>query len=192
MAIRDIDSEYKRMLDNYSSTTSSSIIFNLGRPSSKVRSAGVVDNPIRLYGSKVMKKMKKHGFGKEELYGLTKAVRNPIAVFKNNDRPSNFSILTTLKTKNGNFLVAVETGSGTDSKFNIVTTLFGKGKGNVVDWINKGKLRYVDKKKALNYLRLAAPIAAATNNRELISATNIVRRFRNNKSFRENLANAVQ
>lgn len=39
----------------------------------------------------------------------------------------------------------------------------------------------MDKKKALNYLYLAAPIAAASNNKELISSTKIVKSFRNKK-----------
>lgn len=123
--------------------------------------------------------MKKHGYSAKELSGLPKAVRNPIAVFKNKEG-SNYSILTTLKTKNGNFLVAIKQGVDSDSDFNIVASVFGKGKDNVVDWINKGYLRYVDKNKALHYLHLEAPIATATNNKELLSAANIIRKFRNN------------
>lgn len=192
MAVRDIDNLFERQLEAFSSSTADRTIFNLGRPSGKVRSAGVSDKPIKLYGSKVMKKIRKHGFGKEELRGLTKSVRNPIAVFKNNERPSNYSILTSLKTRNGNFLVAIEMGSGADAKFNIVTTVFGKGKTNIIDWINRGRLRYVDKKKALNYLHLAAPIAAASDNQGLISAAKIVKRFKNNKTSGSILSNAVQ
>lgn len=190
--VKEIDELFEEQLSKFSPKTADRTIFNLGNPSNKVRSAGVFDKPIKLYGSKVMEKIRKHGFDKDELRGLTKAVRNPIAVFKNYERESNFSILTTLKTKNGNFLLAIETGSGSDADFSIVKTVFGKGESNVIDWINKGYLRYVDKKKALNYLHLVAPIAAASNNQELNSAAKIVKSFRNNKFSGRILSNSFQ
>lgn len=177
--IRSVDEIFDKQISSFTANDADKIVFNLGNPSRKVLSAGAMNKPLKLFGSKVLKKMKKHGYGIEELKGLPKAVRNPIAVFKNKSG-SNYSILTTLKTNNGNFLVAIEQGRGIDANFNVVTSVFGKGKENVVDWINKGYLRYVDKKKALRYLYLEAPIATAANNKELLSAANIVRSFRNN------------
>ena len=44
---------------------------------------------------------------------------------------------------------------------------------------NKFDETYIDKEKALNYLHLSAPIAEASNNQELVSATNIVKNFEN-------------
>ena len=44
-----------------------------------------------------------------------------------------------------------------------------------------GKLEYVDKEKALNYLHHSAPIAEALSNPRLISATNIIQNFENPK-----------
>lgn len=87
--------------------------FNLGNPSEKLLSAGIADKPIRLHGSKVIKKMKKHGFALEELRDLPRAVANPIAVFDNLGKEGNRSVLTELKTANGNFLVTIDLGKGT-------------------------------------------------------------------------------
>ncbi len=139
-----------------------------------------------------MAKMNKHGFRKSEIRGLSKAVRNPIAVFKNKDRNGAYSVLTTLKTRDGNFLVTLDLGKGGDADLNMISSIFGKNGVSVVGWINKGYLRYVDKKKALNYLHSAAPIAAASDNQGLISAAKIVKRFKNNKISGSILSNAVQ
>ena len=38
-------------------------VLSLGRPSAILQSAGVKDMPMKLYGNKVMKKMRKHGLG---------------------------------------------------------------------------------------------------------------------------------
>lgn len=178
--IKDIDVRFEKDLASYSKITADKIIFRLGRPSRKVLSAGVMDKPMKLYGSKVAKKINKHGYSINELRGLTKAVRNPIAVFKNKADKGDYSILTDLRTKNGNFLVTLKIGKGQDADFNIVSSVFGKGHSNVVRWINSGYLRYVDKKKALKYLHLAAPIAAASSIQELSSAAKIINNFKNN------------
>lgn len=180
--IKDIDVLFEKDLASYSKITADKIVFHLGRPSRKVLSAGVMDKPMKLYGSKVAKKINKHGYNINELSGLTKAVRNPIAVFKNKIGKGNYSILTSLRTNNGNFLVTLDIGKGSDANFNIVSSVFGKGHSNVVRWINSGYLRYVDKKKALKYLHLAAPIAAASNIQELYSAAKIINNFRNNNT----------
>lgn len=177
--IRSVDEIFDKQISSFTANDADKIIFNLGNPSRKVLSAGAMNKPLKLFGSKVLKKMKKHGYGIEELKGLPKAVRNPIAVFKNKSG-SNYSVLTTLKTKNGNFLVAIEQGKGHDAEFNVVTSVFGKGKENIVDWISRGYMRYVDKKKALNYLNLEALSATAADRKELLSAANIIRKFRNN------------
>lgn len=178
--IKDIDVRFERDLTAYSKATSNSITFHIGSPSQKVLSAGVANKPIKLYGNKVAKKINKHGYKINELSGLTKAVRNPIAVFKNKAGKGNYSILTNLRTKNGNFLVTLDIGKGNDANFNIVSSVFGKGHSNVVGWINSGYLRYVDKKKALKYLHSAAPIAAASSIQELSSAAKIINNFKNN------------
>lgn len=140
---------------------------------------GVADLPIRLHGSKVIKKMKKHGFSASELRDLPQAVANPIAVFDNLGRTGNRSVLTELKTQNGNFLVTIDLGNGSEADFDIVSSVFGKNNKSVLGWLNSGKLRYVDKKKALNYLHLSAPIAEASENSELSSAAKVVDKFGN-------------
>ena len=73
----------------------------------------------------------------------------------------------------------------------MVTSVYKKGDYGVINWINKGYLRYVDRKKALRYLHSAAPIAAASDIEELKSAAKIVTFFSNPKFLNRNLANNV-
>ena len=144
-SVKDIDEKFEKQLKGFTPSNANQITFNLGRPSIKVLSAGMSDKQIRLYGNKLMAKMNVHGFSKDEVHGLPRAVRNPIAVFKNLERDGAYSVLTTLKTRDGNFLVAIDIGKGGDADVNMVSSVFGKNSTSVVGWINKGYLRYVDK-----------------------------------------------
>ena len=153
----------------------------LGNPSDILLSAGVENKPMKLYGNKVIKKMKKHGFALEELRDLPKAVANPIAVFNNYGQEGNRTILTELQSQGKNIMVAVTLGkNGVDVDFNIVSSVFGKGENNIADWINKGYLSYVNKEKALNYLHFSERrISEASEKPELLSAAKVVKDFEN-------------
>lgn len=201
----EVNERFNEQLGGLTADNADNVVLSLGRPSKVLLSAGVENKPMTLYGNKVIKKMRKHGFALEELRNLPRAVADPIAVFNNYGENGNRSILTELKTLRGNFLVSVNIGKGADVDFNIVSSVFGKGSGNVADWINKGYMTYVDKEKALNYLhhsalravtsdssRLSsedpavlshqsAPIAATAANAEFSSAAKVVENFENPK-----------
>lgn len=206
----EVNERFNNELGGLTADNADNVVLSLGRPSKVLLSAGVENKPMKLYGNKVIKKMRKHGFALEELRNLPRAVADPIAVFNNYGENDNRSILTELKTLRGNFLVSVNIGKGTDVDFNIVSSVFGKGSGNVADWINKGYMTYVDKEKALNYLhhsalravtsdssRLSsedpavlshqsAPIAATVANAEFSSAAKVVENFENPKPESKN------
>lgn len=177
-----VNDAFNEALGKLTEENADGVTLMLGRPSEVLRAAGVEDKPMKLYGNKVIKKMKKHGFALAELKNLPEAVANPIAVFDNYQKEGNRSILTELKTSNGNFLVTIDLGKDADVDFNIVTSVFGKGNNNVVDWINKGYATYINKEKAQEFLsHQSALIAATAANSELDSAANIVENFENPK-----------
>ena len=177
--LKKTNDKFNEQLETFTIETADRYNFNLGRPSSVLLSAGIENKPIRLHGSKVAKKIRKHGFQATALRDLPKAIAHPIAVFDNLGREGNRSILTELKTDNGNVLVSIDLGRGTEVDFNIVSSAFGKKSKGILGWINGGKMKFVDKEKALNYLHLSAPIAEASDNAELLSAANIVKEFEN-------------
>lgn len=173
-------------MEVFSTNKSDDFVFTLGNPSAKLLAGGVINKPIKLYGSKLYKKMVEHGFDAMELRNLPVAMRDPIAVFNNYGKLNERAILVELKTKDGNFLVSVKVGRGIDADFDIITSAFGKKNDSVLKWINKEKLTFVDKEKALIYLYLAAPIAAAADKEGLNSAANIIKDFQNPKLPKEN------
>lgn len=177
--IEETNERFNEELKNFTEENADKVHFNLGMPSAVLVAGGVENKPIKLYGSKLLAKVKKHGFTISELHNLPLSVASPIAVFNNIDRKGNRSVLTELKTENGNFLVTIDLGKGEDADFDIVSSVFGKNDSSVVNWINKGYATYIDKEKALNYLHLSAPIAEASNSSELSSATKIVESFEN-------------
>ena len=177
--LAEVNERFNEQLDGLTEENADSVTLSLGRPSAVLRAAGVEDKPMKLYGNKVMKKMRKHGFTLPELRDLPRAVADPIAVFKNYGKEGNRSILTELRTEQGNFLVTLTLGEGHDVDFNIVTSVFGKGGSNIVDWINKGFATYINKEKALDYLHHSALKAVTSDSQELVSAANVVRNFEN-------------
>ena len=135
-----VNERFNEELSNLTEENADKVTLWLGKPSKVLLAAGVEDKPMKLYGNKVIRKMKKHGFSLEELRDLPRAVADPVAVFNNYQREGNRSILTELKTQQGNFLVSVNIGKDADINFNIVRSVFGKGNENVVAWINNGSV----------------------------------------------------
>lgn len=170
--LEEVNERFNEGLGKLTEENADKLVLSLGRPSAVLLSAGVSDKPMKLYGNKVVKKMKKHGFALDELQDLPRAVANPIAVFENYGKEDNRSVLTELHTEQGNFLVTLSIGQGHDIDFNIVTSVFGKGKDNIIDWFNRGFATYVDKQKTLDYLHHSALKAVTSNNRERGKALN--------------------
>lgn len=176
----EVSNRFNAELAQLTEENSDSTIFSLGMPSSELIAGGVAPKLMRLYGNKVIKKMKKHGFALSDLLDLPKAVAQPIAVFSTH-RDGSHAILTELKTDEGNILVTLEVGKGgADVDFNLLTSTYGKSHGKVVQWLNSGKATYINKEKALEYLASApAPIAGAKQAQELSLATKVVETFDN-------------
>ena len=158
--------------------------FNLGNPSNIVLSAGLPNKPYKLHGDKIIHKAKKHGYRPQDISNLPKALANPIAVFKGEN--DIFNILTELEINGRKVLVGVETAKDNEINFNFIATVFGKREYSIVKWINQKKGTYYNKEEALNYLRSSAPIADATYNSELDSATKVIQEFENPKLPGEN------
>lgn len=156
-------------------------ILNVGTPSSILLACGIENKPIRLYGAKLLSKVRKHGYDLDDLKNLPLAMSEPIAVF-DGSKPNSFAILTELRVGDNNILAALSVGKGGhDVDFNIISSVYDKRGDSVARWVNDGKMLWVDKKKALDYFSVSAPIAEAQNNQELISTANIIQNFQNPK-----------
>ena len=174
-------------------TLSDKSVLNLGSPSVPLLASGIENKPLRLYGSKLLAKINKHGYKPEYVRDLPLAVHNPIAIFTGS-HPDSFAILTELNIDGNNVLVTLGVGKGGDVDFNIISSVYGKKGNNVLNWINGGKLLYADKEKALDYLHHSTPIVATSESKTdesqddvLNSAAKIVKDFENPTISDENL-----
>ena len=174
----DVNRRFNEQLKSLNKENAQSTILNLGNPGAVLLSSGISDKPIKLYGNKLLKKMSKHGFSIADVQDLPLKINAPIAVFQGSVDNS-FAILTELKIHGNNILASLSIGKGNDIDFNIVSSVYGKADNSIVSWITKGKTIYVDKEKALNYLRISAPLAEAQDNQELSLVTNIIKNFEN-------------
>lgn len=128
----DADERFNRELDELTEENANSKRFNLGNPSPILQSAGIADKPMILYGNKIIKKAKKHGFSIQDLKGLPNAIQNPIAIFAGTDAGSH-AILTELKIGDQNVLVALSVGKNNMVEFNIVRSVYNKeSKGKLI------------------------------------------------------------
>jgi hypothetical protein len=156
-------------------------VLMLGSPSQVLLSTGIKNKPMKLYGTKLIAKAKKHGYEPADIKNLPSAVASPLAVFTGS-HPDSFAILTVLKIKGNNVLVSVSPSNDVnDVDFNIISSVYDKKANSVLRWINEGKGLYYDKEKALTYLRHSTPIVETTDKQELDSAAKIVNSFENPK-----------
>ena len=183
--MEEVNQRFNEELAELTEENAQSKILYLGRPNEILSSVGIPDKELKLYGNKLIAKSKKHGFDVNEVKDLPQFMDTPIMVFSGS-QPNSFAILTELPLNGKNVLVSIGVGKGVDVDFNIVTSVYGKKDDSIIRWINSGNLLYVDREKALNYLRIPAPIAGAQDNSELLSATNIVENFENPKLAGEN------
>lgn len=177
-SVEEANRRFNEELDKLTEENAGNIRLTLGNPSSALRSAGIPGKPLVLYGNKLMKKAKKHGFDVKDVKDLPNALQRPIGIFSGS-HPNSFAILTEMNLGDKKVLVSVETNKDGEVDFNLVSSVFGKNDKGVIKWILDGKLRNVDKGKALAYISASAPIADATYKKELDSATNIVKNFEN-------------
>ena len=161
-----VNERFNEQLEKLTEENADSTIFYLGEPSAEMLAVGIKDSPLKLYGNKLQSKAKKHGFDVKDIKDLPEAIHDPIAIFEGAEDGS-FAILTELSVGDNNVLATLSVGKGNDVDFNIVSSVYGKYNKNVVGWINKGKTLYVNKEKALDYLRISAPIAEAQDKGEL-------------------------
>ena len=203
-------------------------VYQLGNPSRELLSAGIPDLPIELSAERLEKKASKeyesnHPFNLESIKNLPQALNYPIAVFEARKKNGAKVVLTELNENGNNFIAAIKVRKSDDSRtveveVNDIRSLYPKDrKSGILEWINSGLLKWVDKNKAsdffstqwpnyigggenkseasdrsLAYISASALIADATYKEELSSATKIVENFNNPTPEQGEIISAVE
>ena len=193
------ESELEAVNDRFNSELSEQIsgrqseghVYRLGLPSAVLRGAGVPNLPIELSASRLRSKSEQsnHPFDMSAVRDLPRALSSPLAVFDSRTKEGSKVVLTDLKNGEDNFVVVLRVYSDPISRkvsvdINRVVSLYPKDRiGGVLDWINEGLMRYVNKEKASAFLSTQEPnyLASGNNKQKLISATKVVKEFENPK-----------
>ena len=173
-----VNERFNEQLEKLTEANADNTIMSCGLPSAPLLSVGIPDKDMRLYGNKLLKKSKLHGYKISDVKDLPDALQEPIAIFEGSHVGS-FAVLTELEINGKKSLISVDINKGELQDLNIVTSVFGKGEKGVIRWINNGKMLFVDKEKALAWQATLAPIASATLKQELVSATKVIENFEN-------------
>jgi hypothetical protein len=134
-------------------------IYKLGKPEEILQSAGIPDLLIEATAKTLAEKSNPnyknpHPFDLSEVKNLPKAIQNPIMIFDSKTRKYSKVILTELKSKGINFVVAMEINHKKGANKNVIEvnsirSLYPKDQiKDIFNWLKYGLLRYVNKKKA--------------------------------------------
>ncbi|MDR0824034.1 MAG: hypothetical protein LBN74_03000 [Prevotella sp.] len=187
-----VNTRFNEELKTLTPENADSKVFDLGIPLGILKSAGIENKRFKLYGNKIIKKAKEHGYKPEDLSDLPMAMQSPLFVFEGS-HDGTFSILTEININGNNVLVSIATNKKNELDVNFVTSVYdiegikdSHGK-SVVEIINEDKIRYSEKDKSLNYLSALGQTSAT--NKTTIDTTNIQKDIESAKEKVQNFKN---
>ena len=162
-------------------------VYKLGNPSRFLQAAGFPYLPIELRADKLATKASEkyksnHPFNLTSVENLLQAIANPIAVFDSKTRIDAKVVLTELESNGDNFVVAIQVNRKVGNiEINSVRSIYPKDYvKDIYSWINDGLLKWVDKKKATDFIsNSSTPANVDDKNSSFSSATKIVESFVN-------------
>ena len=157
-------------------------IYQLGKPSSILRSTGVPDLFMELSARHLAKKAKAahHPFNFDDVRDLPKALANPIGVFAYGDKNKAQNIIVEIRKNGKNFIVGLSLNYQHDGlTVNSIRGLFPKDTHEWLTWIQNGKSLYLDKEKIQNLIDQQRRNLADVEYLDLDSVGNIIRTFEN-------------
>lgn len=167
-------------------------IYDMGMPSDILLSTGIANVPIQLNSTRLESKSSQfgHDFALSEIKDLVKAINDPVAIFAYGDKEKAQNIIVEIQKEGNNFVVGLSirpSVNGRVLEVNSIRNVFPKKNAEWLNWINQGKLLYVDKEKIQNLINQQRTILADVEYLDLDSAAKVVENFENPKLSEENL-----
>lgn len=127
---------------------------DIGTPSPALQSAGVPHHPMRTTAAILTKALFDHGVTKSALKTLPELLDSPVMVFESDTVPGRFVVVTSRFVAGKPLVVAVSPEKTTGSAaINFVPSLYPKDRIQAIrGWVEKGLLRYEDKKQSPQWL----------------------------------------
>ncbi len=157
--------------------------YQLGFPSSELKSAGIPDLPIELRASRLSDKsmQENHPFDLSEVKDLLKAIQKPLAVFRSATHIGSYVVLTELEHRGKNYVVAIEVNrnAGKIEVNSVRSVHYRSSNAHIPNWIEEGLLEYADKTKMSEWISKQRYNSADVRNL-FRRATKIIEDFENN------------
>lgn len=128
-------------------------IIDFGTPSKTLKQFGVDDLPIQLTAEILKKARDKHNLQHSDLKGIYEATQNPLAVFASKKGNKNLVVLTEIRHKDGNVLVAINLNTNRGHiDIHDIRSIHPKADKSINHWINDGLLLGYEKTKGRDWL----------------------------------------
>ncbi|WP_294203161.1 hypothetical protein [uncultured Chryseobacterium sp.] len=180
--LSDINAKFNRELNNLiNGTIRPNYIFQLGKPSPILKSAGFPDLNITLSANLLQRKSQQveHPFNLSNVRNLSKAIQKPLAVFESSTMPGRRVVFTELSDGTKNFVVALELNSEKNGiHINEVRSVYPRNNTQVLRSIANNESLYLDKKNMLDWINIQQFNSADAIRLSNIS-TNIINNFQN-------------
>jgi hypothetical protein len=154
--MKDIDAQFNiELQQQISGTLPAGHIYALGRAGTILISAGIFDLDIELHSGRLKEKTAQanHPFNLADMRNLPSAIQNPLAVFDSATRPGSFVVLTELKQRNVNYVVALQGNKPKgNTRINDLRSIHPRDGRQVANWISKGLMKYADKNRMADWV----------------------------------------
>ena len=157
-------------------------IYQLGLPGETLQAAGFPNLPIELLSTRLAEKAKQrnHEFEISDVKNLVQAINSPIAVFQYGDKNKAQNVIVETERDGKKFVVGVHFNQGRRGIIvNDIRGIFPKNNAEWLNWINQGKLLYVDKEKIQALISKQRTNLAEVEYLDLDSVANIIENFEN-------------
>ena len=125
-------------------------VYQLGYPGEILQAAGFPDNKIELSANHLKQKSEdiKHPFPISDIQDLVTAINNPVAVFEYGASTKAQNVIIEKEYQGKRYMIGVHFNQYHDTILvNSIRGLFPKDTHEILNWVQQGKLDYVNKEK---------------------------------------------
>jgi len=167
-------------------------IYSLGMPGEVLLSTGIANAPIQLNSAKLKDKSSNfgHDYNLSEIRDLVKSINKPVAIFAYGSKKKAQNLIIEIQSGDKNFVIGLfirPSVGGKVLEINSIRNVFPKDNAEWLNWINQGKLLYVDKEKIQTLIDKQRINLAEVEYLDLDSVAKVVKDFENPKDFDGNL-----
>ena len=165
-------------------------VYQLGYPGELLQAAGFPDNRIELLASHLTKKSQQenHLFDIKDVKGLVSSLNNPLAVFIYGSKSKSQNVIVEQEYDGKKFLAGIHFNQEYRGTFiSDIRGIFPRDNADWLNWIQQGKMLYVNKEKVQNLMAEQRTNLAEVSHLDLNFITKVVKNFENPKFSMENV-----